>query len=92
MAWRFWQPRSTVTLRVLLGYNLGSWAQCVNILIEHKVRPVKFTLNDDLPRTIGAGVVKMTLFDPGERKLNAVVAALNNASFGCSHVSPFPEP
>jgi hypothetical protein len=61
----------------------------MNLLIEHHVRLLELKTEGDRSHyAAGPSDIEMTLRYPGRRRLEAVVAALNRASFGCREVYP----
>ncbi len=89
MRWRLWSSRSTVRLRLHLGYSPGSWVRCMNLLILHRIHLVELkTEGERSPFSIGPNPIEITLRHPGRTKLDLVIADLNRASLGCREESP----
>jgi hypothetical protein len=92
MRWRIWFSRSTVRLQLHLGYSPASWVRCMNLLIQHRVRLLElWTEVEQSPFGIGPNPIEVTLRHPGRKQLDAVIAELNRASFGCREESPSTE-
>lgn len=47
MAWKLWNSRPLVQLRVSLGHGLNSWIGCMNLLIGHRIELMKLKADED---------------------------------------------
>jgi hypothetical protein len=56
----------------------------MNLLIEHRVRLLEMQVDEETtPFRPGPSAVWMIVRDPGRRKLETIITALDKASFGC---------
>jgi hypothetical protein len=89
---KIWSPRSTVRLRINLGYSPVSWIRCMNLLIKHRIRLLELKAEEERSHdAVGPSAIEMTLQHPGRKKLDTVIMDLNRASFGCREISPSDE-
>jgi hypothetical protein len=82
MTWGISQFRSSIRLRIVLGYGPGSLIRCINLLIENRVRLQELKLDGE--GSVGPVVViEVTLRNPGRRKIKTIITALNHSTLGC---------
>ncbi len=81
MTWRISQFRSSIRLRIVLGYGPGSLIRCINLLIENRIRLQELKLDGE--GSAGLVVIEVTLRNPGKRKIRAIITTLNHSTLGC---------
>jgi hypothetical protein len=81
MTWGIGQLRSSVRLRIVLGYGPGSLIRCVNLLIGYRIHLQELKLNDE--NSVAPIVIEVTLRNPGKKKIRTIVGALNRVTLGC---------
>jgi hypothetical protein len=81
MTWGIWQFRSSVRLRIVLGYGSGSLIRCINLLIRYRIHLRELRVDGE--GSVGPIVIEVTLRNPGRRKIKTIVAALNHSTLGC---------
>ena len=81
MTWKISQFRSSIRLRIVLGYGPGSLIRCINLLIENRIRLQELKLDGE--GSVGPVVIEVTLRNPGRRKIRTIVTALNHSTLGC---------
>jgi hypothetical protein len=81
MTWGISQFRSSIRLRIVLGYGPGSLIRCINLFIENRVRLQELKLDGE--GSVGPVVIEVTLRNPGRRKIRTIVTALNHSTLGC---------
>ncbi len=86
MTWGIGQLRSSLRLRIILGYGPGSVIRCINLFIKYQVHLQEVKLVDE--ESAGTIVIEVTLCNPGRRKISAIIAALNHSTLGCREEVP----
>jgi len=81
-----WPLRRQTRIQIGLGYGLSSLIRCLNILLAHQIRLHEVTCMDGHFSSIIPVAIEVTLTHPGRKKMDALVAALHQVSYGCHEV------
>lgn len=80
-----WGSRLT-RIEIGLGYGASSLVRCLNVLLAHRARLHEVTFKAEPFSSVIPIALEVTLARPRRKKMDALVAALNQVSYGCHEV------
>jgi len=79
--------RPLTRVQIGLGYGAAPLVRCLNILLAHNVRIHKVTCNQGHFSSIIPVLLEVAIRHPGRNSMVALIAALNQISYGCREVA-----
>jgi hypothetical protein len=81
-----WPIRRQTRIQIGLGYGVSSIIRCLNVLLGHRVQVQELTCKDGHCSSIIPIALEVTIKHPGHKRMETIVAALNQVSYGCREV------